>query len=99
MSISTDLLKARRMGVRDFKEHISTKYLKKPLVITDRGAPLSVNLPYADMVELMDILDELTDPETLAMVRKGRGAVKKGTRGIPVSKLFNRIRQSREISD
>lgn len=95
MSIAVDLLKADRIGVRDFKEHLSTKLLDKLLVITDRGNPVSVNLPYSDVLELVDVIDELTDVETLKAVYEGREAIKAGEEGIPVSNLFDSIRSKR----
>ena len=96
MSVAAALLKAHRIGVRDLKEHISTEFLKEILVITDRGTPVSVNLPYSDVLELIDILDELRDPETMAILREGREAINKGAKGVSVSKLFNRIRSRRK---
>jgi PHD/YefM family antitoxin component YafN of YafNO toxin-antitoxin module len=95
MSIAADLLKADHIGVRDLKTQLSSKLLGDLLVITDRGKPVSVNLPYSDVLELIDILDELTDPETLAMIAEGRKAIKAGAEGIPVANLFSRIRSSR----
>ena len=92
MSIATDLLKAEHVGIRDIKEHLSTRLLKDVLVITDRGKPVSVNLPYSDVLELVDIIDEVTDLETMATVSVARKAIQKGAKGIPVAKLFNRIR-------
>ncbi len=92
MSVATDLLKANHVGIRDFKEHLSTKFLNETLVITDRGTPVSVSLPYSDVLELMDILDELSDPETIKAVYEGRKAIRAGAKGIPVSTVFNRIR-------
>ncbi len=96
MSIAADLLKAHRIGVRDLKEHLSTKFLNDILVITDRGKPISVNLPYSDVLELVDMLDELADLETIATVNEGREAIKAGAKGIPVSNLFSRIRANRK---
>jgi PHD/YefM family antitoxin component YafN of YafNO toxin-antitoxin module len=96
MSVATDLLKANRVGIRDLKEHLSGKFLKETLVITDRGTPVSVNLPYSDVLELMDILDELSDPGTIKAVQEGRKAIKAGVEGIPVSKVFDRIRSKRK---
>ena len=95
MSIAVDLLKADHIGVRDLKEHLSTKLLDKLLIITDRGNPVSVNLPYPDVLELLDIIDELTDLETLKTVYEGREAIKAGEEGIPVANLFNSIRSKR----
>ena len=92
MSVAAALLKAHRIGVRDLKEHISTEFLKEILVITDRGTPVSVNLPYSDVLELIDILDELADIETVEAIAKGRESIKRGAKGVSVSKLFNRIR-------
>lgn len=88
MSIATDLLKAEHMGIRDLKEHLSTKLLGRILVITDRGNPMSVNLPYSDVLELADMLDELSDRETVAAVREGREAIRKGAEGVPFARLF-----------
>lgn len=96
MSIATALLKAHHVGIRDLKEHLSTKFLNETLVITDRGTPISVNLPYSDLLELIDILDELSDLETIKAVQEGRKAIKAGTKGISVSTVFNRIRAKRK---
>lgn len=95
MSIAIDLLKTQHIGIRDLKEHLSTKVLDEPIVITDRGTPVSVNLPYSDMLELIDILDELSDSETIKTVLEGREAIKEGVEGIPVSNLFDKIRTQR----
>ncbi|MCP5051079.1 MAG: type II toxin-antitoxin system Phd/YefM family antitoxin [bacterium] len=94
MGIATDILKANHIGIRDLKKHLSTKLLDDLLVITDRGNPVSVNLPYSDVLELMDMLDELTDSETLKTVNQGRKAIEEGEKGIPVSNLFNKIRET-----
>jgi hypothetical protein len=95
MSIAADLLKANHIGIRDIKEHLSTRLLKDILVITDRGTPVSVNLPYSDVLELVDILDEVADLETMATVSEARKAIKGGAKGIPVANLFNKIRTRR----
>ncbi len=92
MSIATDLLKANHIGIRNIKEHLSTRLLKDILVITDRGTPVSVNLPYSDVLELADIMDELTDLETVATIREGRKAIQEGAKGISVAHLFKRIK-------
>ncbi len=84
MSIGVDLLKADRIGIRDFKEHLSAKLLNNLLLITDRGNPVSVNLPYRDMLELVDILDEFTDMETLKVIAEGKEAIKTGSEGMHV---------------
>ncbi len=93
MNIAAEILKAPHMGIRDIKEHISKQLLKKMLVITDRGVPVSVNLPYSDVLELTDIVDELTDLETITIVQEGRRAIHEGAKGLPVGQLFKRVRE------
>lgn len=97
MSIAIDLLKAPHVGIRDLKENLS-KFLKKnsPLVITERGEPVDVILPYSEMMDLVDIFEEATDPATLAMVLEGKKAIKAGSKGVPVSNLFKAIREKRK---
>ncbi len=96
MSIATDLLKANHIGIRDFKEHLSTKFLSEILVITERGTPVSVNIPYADILELLDILDELSDLETIETIQEARGEIHKGAKGRSASLLFDKIRSKQK---
>ena len=91
MNISSAVLKAEHVGVRDFKNHMSIKLLSDTRIITDRGKPISVNMPFEDMMELIDIIDELFDTNTLSLVAEGRKAVKAGAKGRPVEKLFKTV--------
>lgn len=91
MSIAVDLLKSEHIGIRDLKEHMSRVLKKrKTFIVTDRGVPVNVILPYSDIVELADIMEELSEPKTLETVREGRLAVKSGSKGVPVSRLFGK---------
>lgn len=93
MNAATILLRAEHIGVRDLKDHLS-RVLKRngPTIVTDNGKPQNVILPYGDVVEMVDILDELRDPETLKIIQEARGAIKKGAKGRLVSKLFGKIK-------
>lgn len=97
MTVATALLNAKYVGIRDLREHLS-KRLKssKTIVITERGAPTKVILSYQDVVDLIEVLDELRDQAALQAVQEGRHAVKAGAKGIPVSRLFHQIRESRK---
>ncbi len=97
MNIAAGLLKAPHIGVRDLKENLS-KLLqsKNTLIITDRGQPVDVIVPYNEMMYLIDIIDEITDPETLTTVLEGKKAVKAGSKGVPVSGLFKAVRAKRK---
>ena len=92
MKIAINLLKARHIGVRELKGTLTTRLLKAPLVITDRGIPVSVSLPYSDILELIDILDEIGDTQTVETVLEAKEAIKAGGVGIPVSNLFKKLR-------
>ena len=90
MTTAVDLLKAKHCGIREYKEHLSTTLLKDFVVITDRGKPISVNLPYEEM---LDIFDEILDPETVNDVLESRKSINSGGKGIPVSTLFNKFKK------
>lgn len=96
MKLAIDILKAHHIGIRDLKEHLSRNFLNEILVITDRGNPISVNVPYSDLLELIDILDELSDSDTIETIQEGRKAIQTGVKGIPVSNLFARIKSKRK---
>jgi hypothetical protein len=93
MSIAADLLKASHIGIREFKGLLTAKSLKEPLIITDRGIPISVSLPYSDVIELVDILEEIADPKTVSLVQEGRRTVKNGAKVIPAADLFKKMRE------
>jgi hypothetical protein len=96
MSISTDLLKAHRVGMRDFKAHISKAYLGKIVIVTSEGDPVSVNIPYEEILEMVDLLDEITDKKTMETVEMGRKSIRSGSKGISVKKSFKNIRTKRK---
>lgn len=85
------------MGIRNLKTNFS-KYMKKnePVIVTDRGTPVNVVMPYSDIIELLEIIDEISDKETVNTVLEARKAIKSGTKGIPVSDLFSKIKTKRK---
>jgi antitoxin (DNA-binding transcriptional repressor) of toxin-antitoxin stability system len=97
MSIATELLRAPHIGIRNLKNRLSWVLKRKStFIVTDRGTPVEVLLPYSDMVEMIELINEATDSETLRAVQEGREAVKTGAEGIPVSKVFNKIKKERK---
>lgn len=96
MTIGTALLRADHIGVRELREHLSRELKKDaPLIVTEHGAPKKVILSYIDLLELIDVLDELRDQELLGTIQSGRKAIRKGAKGIPVSRLFKKIRSDK----
>ncbi len=85
MDIALDLLKAPHVGVREFKAKMSSLLDKRrTLVVTEHGEPTSVVVPYQDMMELLDILEEINDPQTRQTIALGRKSIKENVKGIPV---------------
>lgn len=93
MDITLALLKAENIGVRHFKNNLC-RYLQRArtYIITEHGQPTSVVIPYDEVMELVDVLDELQDPEILRIIQEGRKAIKRGVKGRLVSRLFGRVR-------
>lgn len=97
MTLAAILLKAPHIGVRQFKARLS-RFLKggSPLIITERGVPVDVVIPYAEAIEMVDLIDEATDLETLKAVEEGRKAIKAKKEGVSVPRLFLRARKARK---
>ncbi len=95
MTFSAMLLKAPHVGVSEFKSNLS-KFIKtkSPFIVTDRGLPVGVMVPYYEIIEIAELMDEATDSETLRAVQEGRAAIKNKTKGVPVSMLFDKIRKN-----
>ena len=51
--------------------------------------------PHDVLSELLEIFEELADPTFIRQIAQGRKEYREGGQGIPVSRLFNQIRQSR----
>ena len=97
MTVATALLNARYIGVRELREHLSNRLKgNKAIVVTDHGTPTKVILSYRDVVELIEVMDELRDQAAVQSVQEGRKAIRSGSEGIPVNRLFTQIRESRK---
>lgn len=96
MDFAMDLIKASHVGIKEMKANLTRKLLRNFLVITDRGKPVSINLPYSDVEEIMDIFEELSDPETVTAVFEARKARKTKGKGVSVIKVFEDFRRKRK---
>lgn len=91
MTLGKALLKARTIGVRNFRDKVSRLiHSHEMFVVTEHGSPTSVLLPYDDLLEIVDVLDELRDKYALRAVAQGRKAVSRGAKGVLVSKIFRK---------
>lgn len=97
MTIAAQLLRAPHIGIRNLKNRLSWVLRhKSAFIVTDRGIPIKVLLPYSDMVEMIELIDEAADSETLRALQEGREAIKAGAEGSLVSKVFNKIKKERK---
>lgn len=92
MSLATELMRASPIGVKALKNALSKVIAEgKARVVTDRNRPRHFLIPYEDMVELLEIIEELSDPAYLKRMAEGRRAIRQGAKGIPVSRMWRRL--------
>ncbi len=85
------ILRAQHVGVKELKNHLSMLFkTHKPIVATDRGQPTYLLIPYDEMVELLEMLEEAKDEEFVRMVQSGRKAYAKG-KWRPAGKLWKKL--------
>lgn len=89
MTFSRALLKAPRVGVREFRNKacafISTG---KFCLITEHGKPAGVFMPYDEALGLTEVIDELRDQKLLKIIAEGRRAIRKGAKGVSLEKAL-----------
>jgi len=91
MTLGNALLKAKSIGVRNFRDKVSRLiHTHEIFVVTEHGSPTSVLLPYDDVLEIVDVLDELRDKDALKAVAQGRKAIGRGVKGILASKILKK---------
>ena len=93
MVISNALLHAKSVGVRNFRNRVF-KFIKRHdfLIVTEHGVPASVLLPYKDILEIADILEELEDKKIVKAIAEGRRAIRKGVKGVLASRVFGKVK-------
>ena len=97
MTIAKALLNARSIGVRKFRDKLSSFINEDALfVITEHGHPVKVLLSYEDMLEIVDVFDELQDKKTLKIVAEGRKAIKKRAKGISTLTVFKKKKKKQK---
>lgn len=96
MTTSQALLKAKQIGVRNCKNKLSSVIKSNEIfIVTEYGHPKSYILPYEDMAEIADILEEMQDKNLMRTVKEARQAIRSRKRGIPVIDVIKRVRAKR----
>ncbi|MCX5783782.1 MAG: hypothetical protein NTW04_05025 [Elusimicrobia bacterium] len=68
----SQMLGARHVGVKELKNNISMLFkTHKPIVATDRGQPTYFLIPYEDIVELIEMIEEARDAKLIRAIQSG----------------------------
>lgn len=90
--ISVNLLrKAKPVNVREAQAQLSRLIRSKsPSMVLSHGKPVSFLVPYEDMLDLVDSLDELKDQKLLGEIARARAEYTQG-KTIPAERLFKKM--------
>lgn len=91
MTLSTALLRAPRVGAREFRNK-ACAFIKtgKFYLVTEHGKPAGVFVPYDEAINLIELLDELHDKELLATIAEGRKAIRRSAKGVVLEDSLKR---------
>ena len=89
---STDLLrKAKPVNVREAQAQLSKLIRSKyPSMVLSHGKPVSFLVPYEDMLDLVESLNELKDRKLLGEINRARTEYARG-KGVPAERLFKKM--------
>ena len=89
---STNLLrKAKPVNVREAQARLSKLIrLKVPSMVLSHGKPVSFLVPYDDMLDLVESLDELKDKKLLGEIARARAEYAEG-KAVPAERLFKKM--------
>jgi len=91
VSVTSLLRKAKPVNVREAQARLSKLIRSKSTsMVLSHGRPVSFLVPYEDMLDLVDTLDELKDSKLLREIEKGRAEYAQG-RAVPAERLFKKM--------
>lgn len=91
MSSANLLRKAKPVNVREAQAQLSKLiHSKSPSMVLSHGKPVSFLVPYEDMLDLVESLDELKDKKLLGEIAKSRSEYAQG-KAVPAERLFKRM--------
>ncbi|MEK6682591.1 MAG: hypothetical protein AABY79_11580 [Nitrospirota bacterium] len=83
--------KARTAGIREVQAKLSKLIGEGTLtIITSHGKPKSFLIPYEEMLDLLEILDELKDDRLIEEIARARKEYDEG-KWAPAERLFERL--------
>ena len=91
MTAASFLRKAKPVNVREAQARLSRLIRSKaPSMVLSHGKPVSFLVPYEDMLELVETLDELKDKRLLGEIERARTEYRQG-KTVPAERLFKKL--------
>jgi antitoxin (DNA-binding transcriptional repressor) of toxin-antitoxin stability system len=91
MSSASLLRKARPVNVREAQAQLSKLIRSKsPSMVLSHGKPVSFLVPYEDMLDLVETLEDLKDKRLLGEIARSRAEYAEG-KAVPAETLFKRL--------
>lgn len=91
MTVASLLRKAKPVNVREAQAQLSRLIRSKsPSMVLSHGKPVSFLIPYEEMLDLVEGLDELKDKKLLQEIARARAEYGKG-KSVPAERLFKKM--------
>ena len=91
MTAASLLRKAKQVNVREAQAKLSQLIRSKsPSMVLSHGKPVSFLVPYEEMLDLLDMLEELKDAKLLQEIARARAEYASG-RALPVERRLKKI--------
>jgi len=91
MTTKSILRQSKPVNVREAQAGLSRLIRsKKPSLVISRGKPVSFLVPYEEMLDLLEMLDDLKDQKLLEEISLARLEYIEG-KEVPAEKLFQKI--------
>jgi antitoxin (DNA-binding transcriptional repressor) of toxin-antitoxin stability system len=91
MTVVSLLRKAKPVNVREAQAKLSQLIRSKsPSMVLSHGKPVSFLVPYEEMLDLVEMLDELKDTKLLHEIARARGEYARG-KAVPAERLLRKM--------
>lgn len=91
MTTKTLLRRAKPVNVKEAQARLSTLIRSKtPSLVLSHGKPVSFLVPYEEMLDLLEMMDELKDQRLFEEIARARSEYAEG-KEVPAERLFKKM--------
>ena len=91
MTVASLLRKAKPVKVREAQAQLSKLFRSKsPSMVLSHGKPVSFLVPYEEILDILEALNELKDKKLLHEIERGRTEYAQG-KAVPAERLFRKM--------